>query len=84
MEAIFSVKPSELNDDLLKQIKSFAFNDEDVITIVINTGKDAISFTENKEEFIRRIQSRINEYHALHKYSEEDLSSFSVVNEPEP
>lgn len=83
MDAVFSVKASELDDELLRKIKSFTTNDDDVITIMINTGGKAISFTENKEDFIKRIQSRVDEYHALNKYPKEESSSFSVVNDPD-
>jgi hypothetical protein len=84
MEAMFSVKASELDSELFEQLKSFTKDDNDEITIIINTGKDAVSFVENKEDFIRRIQSRIDEFHSLKEYSKEEESSLNVFNEPKP
>ena len=82
MEAIFSFKLSELNNEVLHKIKALTDDDNAVVTIGITNEKGELYLSETKEEFIRRIQSRINEYHISDKYSAED--SFSVVNEPEP
>ncbi len=85
MEAIFSFKISELNDDLLKQIRSFAKNDDDIFTITISSAKEVASLNETNTEFLHRIQSRIDEYHSSDKYlSVEDDSLANIVNEPEP
>jgi hypothetical protein len=82
MEAIFSFKLSELNNEVLQKIKALTDDDNAVVTIGVTNEKGELYLNETKEEFIRRIQSRIDEYHISNKYSAED--SLSVVNEPEP
>ncbi|MEO6329406.1 MAG: hypothetical protein ABIO55_10750 [Ginsengibacter sp.] len=82
MEALFTFKLSEFNNDVVQKIKDFAYDDSAIVTINISDKKDELYSTETKEEFISRIQSRIDAYHTQNKYSEED--SFSAVNEPEP
>ncbi|HEY6976894.1 MAG TPA: hypothetical protein VH396_11445 [Chitinophagaceae bacterium] len=81
MEAVFSFKLSELNDEALKKIKDFVGDENAFVTITVSEETN-LRFNETKDEFIKRIQSRIDEYHVLHKYPE-DLSSMSIVNEPD-
>ena len=78
MKASFSGRANEFDEDFLKFIKSFAKSDDDIVTVTIDDNEEQVLFSESKEDFVKRIQSRIDEYHAS-EYKEDD--SLSMVND---
>ena len=80
MRASFSGTANEFDEDFLRFIKSFAKSDNDIVTVTIEDNEEQVFFNESKNDFIKRIQSRIDEYHAS-EYKENE--SVSMVNEPD-
>ena len=88
MEATFSIKANEFDEDLFKHIKGLLTRKKDLV-VTISIGEEyskGILRNETREEYFTRLDNAIKNFNSGYgkSFNEEELDNFSkqLLNEP--